>query len=261
MPAMTSTFDLHVHTTKGSRDSSLTPEEMVAEARRIGLAGVLVTEHEGWPREDFEQFARHQDLVLIRGLEVYTNLGHVITLGMDGYESGVFEIGELRRVVERIGGYMILAHPFRFLFDPAGIYTRNILFEDPQAVPETAEDAATHPVFDLVHNLEVVNGGNLEEENRFAQSVAGLWQFRGTGGSDAHSTHGLGKGVTVFDGDIRHERDLIEALREGVYAPAEGFNVGRLNHYHTHQHHAADSIQAQDRSSRAQDTWRLGSAG
>src|ERR1700739_2536203 len=101
---------------------------------------------------------------------------------MDGHGSGVFEIEELARVVSRVGGYMILAHPFRFLFDPAGQYTRNILFPEKKSVPSTPEEAAEHPVFRLVHNVEVVNGGNIESENRLAQRVAAIRGFRGSGG-------------------------------------------------------------------------------
>jgi hypothetical protein len=32
---------------------------------------------------------------------------------------------------------------------------------------------------------------------------------------------------------VRHERDLIEALRAGAFQAAEGFNVGRLIPYRT----------------------------
>ena len=38
---MASVIDLHVHTNQGSPDSSLTPEELVAEAQRLGLDGLL----------------------------------------------------------------------------------------------------------------------------------------------------------------------------------------------------------------------------
>jgi hypothetical protein len=143
-------------------------------------------------------------------------------------------------VVDRLGGYMILAHPFRFLFDPAGQYTRNILFQEKRLVPTTPEQAAEHHVFRLVHNIEVVNGGNIEPENQFAQQVAAVLGFHGSGGSDAHSTQGFGRGVTIFDGDIRHERDLIEALRAGAYHAAEGFNVGRVTPYRTQRGIAID---------------------
>ena len=64
-------FDLHIHTTKGSSDSSLTPEEMVLEADRLGLRGLCITEHAGpWDRHEFQKFAALHSVVLIRAMEV-----------------------------------------------------------------------------------------------------------------------------------------------------------------------------------------------
>ena len=232
---MNSIFDLHVHTMMGSPDSALTPEELVEEAKRLGLTGVMVAEHNGWPRHDFDLFASRQDIVLVRALEVYTPMGHIISLGLDshvtGPSGGIETIKFLRNAVVKLGGYMILAHPFRFLFDPAGVHTQNMLFEDPATVPRTAEEGAIHPIFELVDELEVVNGGNIEIENRFAQEVTRVLGRWGTGGSDAHSTQGMGKGATVFRGEIRNAKDLLEALREGDFTPVEGFHVGRAVSY------------------------------
>ena len=232
---MNSIFDLHVHTMMGSPDSALTPEELVEEAKRLGLTGVMVAEHNGWPRHDFDRFASQQDIVLVRALEVYTPMGHIISLGLEthvtGPSGGIETIKFLRKTVLQLGGYMILAHPFRFLFDPAGVHTQNMLFEDPATVPRTAEEGAIHPIFDLVDELEVVNGGNIEIENRFAQEVVRVLGRWGTGGSDAHSTQGMGKGATVFRGHIRNASDLLEALREGDFTPVEGFHVGSAISY------------------------------
>ena len=231
---MNSIFDLHVHTNQGSPDSALAPEELVEEAVRIGLTGAMVTEHNGWPRHSFEQFREGKGVVLVRALEVYTPLGHIITLGLEshvpGLSSGLDAVRMLRKEVERVGGFMILAHPFRFLFDPPGMY-QNILFEKPADMPRTPEEGAKHPVYELVDEIEVVNGGNIELENRFAQVVTQVLGWWGTGGSDAHSVNGLGKGATLFKGEIRHENDLLEALREGDYVPIEGFHVGRTTYY------------------------------
>ena len=228
---MASVFDLHVHTNQGSADSALTPEEMVTEATRLGLTGIMITEHTGWARPEFEEFAKDQELVLVNSLEMYTPLGHIITLGLDkyvtGYNGDIETIRTLRREVDRVGGVMVLAHPFRHLLESRGNYTQNILFERWDEVPTTPEVAATHPIFDLLDEIEVVNGGNLENENRFAQSVAELLGFQGTGGSDAHSTNGLGKGSTVFPGDIRNQADLLEALKSGEFFPIEGFHLGK----------------------------------
>ena len=85
---LASVMDLHVHTNQGSPDSSLTPEELVAEAARVGLDGVMVTEHVGWPRQDFEAFARSQGMLLVWALENYSPLGHIITLGLDSHVTG-----------------------------------------------------------------------------------------------------------------------------------------------------------------------------
>jgi predicted metal-dependent phosphoesterase TrpH len=232
---MPSLFDLHVHTNQGSPDSGLAPREMVDDARRLGITGIMVTEHDGWPRHDFEAFERTvEDIVLVRALEVYTPLGHVITMGLEGHVAGYGDnievIRILRREVDRVGGFMVLAHPFRFLFDLPH-YTQNMLFQEADKIPKTAEEASKHPVFELVDEVEVVNGGNIEVENRFAQEVAAIHGFWGTGGSDAHSLDGLARGVTAFKGDVRNEADLLEALRAGDFAPIEDFHIGKPSNY------------------------------
>ncbi len=233
---MASILDLHIHSNQGSPDSSLTPKELVAEIERVGLTGGMVTEHLGWPRHDFQEFAKNQRVVLVRALELYTPLGHVIVLGLEGhvtgFNGGIETVRRLRREVDRVGGFMILAHPFRFLFDaPKGYRSQNILFPEAVSFPHTPEAAAQHPIFELVHEVEVVNGGNVDEENRFAEEVARILGWSGTGGSDAHSVNGLGKGSTLFKGDIRNEQDLLEALRAGEFSPVDGFHVGRPTFY------------------------------
>ena len=228
---MGSFFDLHIHTSAGSSDSVLSPHDLVAEARRLGLTGALVTEHNGWERRNFEEFSREQDMVLIRALEVNTEMGHVIALGLDGYASRYLRVAELRKAVKEVGGYMIIAHPFRFLFELESHTMRNILFDGARHIPTKGEEAGSHPVFELVDEIEVVNGCNSESENRFAQEVAMVLGKRGTGGSDAHSTQGIARGSTLFHGDIRGEKDLLEALRSGAFTPVEGFNTGRISYY------------------------------
>ena len=79
----------------------------------------------------------------------------------------------------------------------------------------------------VVHEVEVVNGGGTPRETRFAHDVVNVLGRNGTGGSDAHSAAGLGKGTTSFVGDIRHERDLIDAIRSGEFHAVQDFHVGR----------------------------------
>jgi predicted metal-dependent phosphoesterase TrpH len=226
--ALRHVFDLHVHTTEGSQDSSLKPEDLVNDARRRGIGGALLAEHDGWRNRDFHAFAAESDVVLVHALEVYTDMGHVITLGLRAFEPGMQHLATLRRIVNDCGGFMILAHPFRFLFDPHGLVTRNILFPDPDCLPKTPADALAHPAFALVDEVEVVNAANNDRENRFAAQVARLRGKPGVAGSDAHSVHGLARGATLMHGDIRSERDLLDALRAGAYSPVERSSEGRF---------------------------------
>ncbi len=225
---MATVIDLHVHTTKGSSDSSLSPQEMAEEAKRLGLPGLCVTEHNTlWDRHEFADFARKHDLLLIRGVEVDTDMGHVLVFGLDGYVSGISQIRELRREVDRVKGFMITAHPFRGVHSPGGM-RRPLLYRDGSPLPASIDEAAGHPVFGYADAVEVANGNTVDSENAFARDVAERVSLRGTGGSDAHSVQGLGRCATVFEDDIRSEEQFIQALRLGRYSATHGLRAGSL---------------------------------
>tara|TARA_Y100000294_G_scaffold139359_1_gene132844 strand:- start:903 stop:1586 length:684 start_codon:yes stop_codon:yes gene_type:complete len=221
-------FDLHVHTVKGSSDSSLTPVQLIAEASRIGLDGVCLTEHGGgWENSELAAAFGESGITVIPALEVDTEMGHVLVFGMRRYVPGMHKIGELRRVVNRAGGVMISAHPFRNLFNKEP-YNTNLLYRNGANRLKTAIEASRHPLFEVVDEIEVVNGSNTPEENAFALEVARNLGLPGAGGSDVHSTHGLGRCVTVFDSDVRSESDLVEAIKARAYRPGEEYNTGNL---------------------------------
>lgn len=222
-------FDLHLHTVRGSSDSSLRPEQLIQEAQRIGLDGVCLTEHSGgWEEQELASVFKGSGLTAIRALEVNTEMGHILAFGLHRYVDGMHTASGLRKVVDAAGGVMIAAHPFRNFFNRPP-YNVNLLFKNFNGNrPTTATAASKHPLFELVDDVEVANGSNTDEENQFTLDVARHLGFIGTGGSDAHSTHGIGKCVTVFDGDIHSESDLIDALKSKAFSPAEGLHVGAL---------------------------------
>lgn len=223
MPA----YDLHIHTVKGSSDSSLTVAQLIEEARAIGLDGVGLTEHGGgWDGHEFDRVFEDAGFSVFRGLEVETDMGHVLVYGLHSYVNGIHKANELRRVVDRVGGVMISAHPFRNIFNRPP-YNLNLLFKDSGGYPATPQEALVHPLFELVDGLEVANGSNTDQEDVFAHEVANRLGLGGTGGSDAHSVHGLGRCVTVFDASIRSEADLIEALKAGAFTSDRGFHTRR----------------------------------
>lgn len=226
-------FDLHIHTTKGSSDSSLTPEDMVLEADRLGLRGLCITEHAGpWDRHEFQKFAALHSVVLIRAMEVETDMGHMLAFGLDKYQSGFNKATELRRAATAVGGFVITAHPFRGVLSGNGSRARPLIYQSvPDELPQAPEDAMDHPVFKLADAVEVANGGTVDRENEFALKVADLLDLPVTGGSDAHSLHGLGKFVTEFQDEVTTEAEFLKALHSRQYHPVVGLRSGAVKRY------------------------------
>jgi predicted metal-dependent phosphoesterase TrpH len=226
---MTGTIvDMHVHTVRGAADSSLTPDQLIQEAQRIGLSGVNITEHDRvWESRQIEEFRQKSGLFVSRGMEVSTDLGHMIVIGLEQYIPGIRRAAELRRVLDEAGGFMIVAHPFRHFFDP--VHFRR---DGRPPFDMTPEEAAERmPVFRLVDEIEVANGGTAPRENQFALTVTRLLGKRGIGASDCHSTQGVGYFVTVFEEELRDQAQMLELLHARRFYAAQGLASGDLRPY------------------------------
>ena len=220
--------DMHVHTVRGAADSSLTPDQLVEEARRMGLTGVNISEHDRvWEPHLLQEFRETSGLFVSRGMEVSTDMGHMIVIGLEGYVPGIRRAAELRRVLNEIGGFMTVAHPFRHFFDP--IHFRRDGRPPFDMTPEGA--AERMPVFELVDEIEVANGGSTPRENQFALKVAKVLGKRGIGASDCHSTNGVGYYVTVFEEDLRSQEHMLELLHARRFKPGQGLPAGELREY------------------------------
>lgn len=187
-------IDLHTHTRVGSACSALTPDALVRAAKARGLDGVCITEHDMlWPLEDVERLAREMDFVVLRGIEVTTEVGHVLTFGASRFDPEMATLAALRRIVTRDGGLMFLAHPSR-------------------SYGTLPDDLAAF--FDSV---EAQNGteGMLQNDN--AAALARTLPLPGIGGSDCHSVREVGVCATEFDADVTDEASFLAALRSGAY--------------------------------------------
>ena len=219
-------IDFHVHTLKSS-DSSLSFEHLAREAKRVGLDGVCLTEHDvSWDWREIEALSRAHGIRAFPAMEVSTNLGHVAVFGLKAYRQGMSKVPELRRIVSGEGGYMVAMHPFRRLYDKT--VTRHALFSLTDGLRPTVVEAAAHELFALVDDIEVGNGANTTQENSFACEVAKVLGRPGTAGSDAHSTHGLGCFATEFAVSCNSPEELVRELHAGRYAPMQGLLDGRV---------------------------------
>src|SRR3990172_9019713 len=141
-------IDMHLHTTRGASDSGLSPEDLAIEARKRGLTGIHVTEHDRlWDRHALQEYrAQHADLLVANG-------------------------------------------------------------------------------------IEVLNGANTIRENIFALQVARMLGMPGTGGSDAHSTQGVGVYCVVFEHRLASQEEALAELHAGRFYAAHGLLSGGIQRF------------------------------
>ena len=214
---------MHVHTLGMSSDSELKPLDLPEIARAAGLTGVNLAEHDKvWPRDRQRGYADGHELFVNFGMEVSTDLGHMLAIGLPEYVGGIRRAAKLREELDRVGGFLIVAHPFRYQLDPATVNGRA------NAPILSVEQAAALPVFQLVDAIEVANACNTLQENEFAADVARLLGLPTTGGSDAHSHTGVGHFATGFAEPIGSPRDFLDQLHAGTMEAVHWTASGRL---------------------------------
>src|SRR3990172_2856739 len=221
-------IDMHLHTTRGASDSGLNPAALASEAPTRGLTAVHMSEHDRlWDPFVLEEYRReHLDLLVCNGMEVSTEMGHILTLGLREYVGGIRHAETLRRVADEQGAFLIVAHPFRHYFDP--VYFRR---QGKEPFTLTPEQAAKLPVFQLADAIEVLNGANTPRENLFALRVAKMLGKPGTGGSDAHSTQGIGIYCAVLERNVASQYEFLEELHGGRFHAGHGLLEGDLQRF------------------------------
>ena len=206
-------IDLHTHTLPNSDDSSLSPDELVEAARGLDLDGVCITEHDYfWDPEDILALSRRHNFLVLPGCEVNTDAGHVLVYGLNGYVFGMHKVAFLRRRVQRVGGLMVAAHPYRrrYLEEQA---------QKPDAYRSMVDDACADRFFSLCDAIEVLNGRATDGETRFSLDLGRRLGMGMAGGSDAHRLTHLGNAVTRFHNEVSCLEDLIGEMKAGRYEP------------------------------------------
>jgi predicted metal-dependent phosphoesterase TrpH len=116
-------FDLHVHS-KYSYDSFLSPERIIKIARRKGLDGIAITDH-NTTKGGIEalKINKDKDFQVIEGAEMKTEYGDIIGLFLsEEIRTSKFE--EIMEEIKSQGGLSVLAHPYRQYEFPEEIVDR-----------------------------------------------------------------------------------------------------------------------------------------
>ena len=202
-------IDIHAHTSPASPCSDALVDDLIQQAKDIGLDGICLTDHNYvWSEADLKALRQKHDFLVLGGNEITTDRGDVLVFGYYEDIKNVITLADLRERVLNAGGYMVLAHPFR-----------GFLVVDVNKVGLSAEKAAQRDVFGYVDAMEVHNGKLTPSENDFSHDVAGIVKLPQTGGSDAHKPDEVGVFATRFFADIENETDLVRALHSGRFEP------------------------------------------
>jgi predicted metal-dependent phosphoesterase TrpH len=205
-------IDLHTHTRRFSWDSDLTPDELVDLSKRAGLDGVCLTEHDFfWDEGEVQRLSVKHDFLVIPGVEINTDDGHMLCFGLRSYVYGMHRFPQLAAHLEAAGGIMVAAHPYRRRLQPGNI---NGDFGQDEVARAVAD-----PAFAACSAMERINGRGSERENAFAAACCDTLGLAGTGGSDAHTAPDVGSCATEFESSITSLGDLITALKGGRYTP------------------------------------------
>ena len=189
-------FDIHVHTDI-SACSALSIEEILQNARGLGLDGVCITDHESiGVRDRVAEGLQADGLCLIFGMEYSTADGDFLLFGpVEDLPLGL-EARELLLQFSSLGGVAIAAHPFR-----------------------TDRPTSEFVVRDgLCTIIEGINGRNREIENLCCQAWQSRYGVKLAGGSDAHSLAELGRIVIRMPGPVGNRDEFVEALRRGRFS-------------------------------------------
>ncbi len=214
-------YETHLHTSEASACGVTTGAEAVSAYKKLGYAGIFVTDHFfngncavddnlSWKEKveayclgyehakaaadadpDFSVFFGIEynfsgDEYLIYGITKEWLIAHPEIMNLSHHE--LFEL------IDREGGLMVQAHPFR-----KRSYIKSINL---------------HP--NDVHAVEVYNAANAAEENVQALEYAAEHHLPGTSGSDMHNVDNMHcLGSTVFEKKLESVQDYVALVKSG----------------------------------------------
>lgn len=187
-------IDLHVHT-QYSYDALITPEELFYYAKKRGLDGVAITDHD--TTEGAAKIMGEKGFLIIPGIEVSSMDGHVVGLNVNDRIPQGLSVGETVDRIHEAGGIAVACHPTALFWDSLGKHV--------------------NAKFDAV---EVINSSAFPFRYavKRAMKIASSLRIPQVAGSDAHYAPEIGYAYTIIDAEPEIS-STIEALTRGFCKP------------------------------------------
>jgi predicted metal-dependent phosphoesterase TrpH len=187
--------DLHVHTTY-SKDSLITPKDLVYYAKKRGLNAVAVTDHN--QLEGAYKIAKETDFLIIPGMEVSSADGHIVALNVaELIPRGLSAVETVERI-HRAGGVAIACHPF-------------VLFKG----------CLKEKVCTTFDAIEIINARAFpfKRSVKKATETAERLKLSRVAGTDAHYGPQIGYGYTVIEASEPSVEAIAKAIVDGHCQP------------------------------------------
>ena len=195
-------IQLHLHTTEsvGTRVSveSLTkPKEAIDVAKKNDIDAIAITDHNVTSAfSKIGDYAKKNNIVLIRGVEIDTDSGHIIGLGVDlDIEKKIkkfMPLNEVCDLIKTFGGNIYIPHPFDMRYKGVGI-----------------------KITEIDGIVEVFNSLNIFGfEDKFADFSASKLKRSKVAGADAHMPWMIPLCITVVDSKPE-EYEILKAIKNG----------------------------------------------
>jgi predicted metal-dependent phosphoesterase TrpH len=166
-------YDLHIHS-KYSYDSLLSPKMILKVAKKRGLDGIAITDHNTILGGLATKKENHDpDFEVLIGAEIKTEYGEIIGLHLNK-EINTRDFFEVIDEIKLQGGYSVLAHPYRQNFSP-------------------------EKIVEYVDFIEIFNARSSNLENEKSHELVKKNSKKITAGSDAHSSIEIGRGVCIVE--------------------------------------------------------------
>lgn len=187
--------DLHVHT-GASPDGRGSVVEVLDAAEASGLDVLAVTDHDNLgPSRDVVAAAADRDLLALPGVEVTSQAGHVLGIGVEETVEPHLSIEETVAAIRDAGGVAVIPHPFQKRRHGVG----------------GVEDCDGVETF----NSRLITGRGNRRADAFAEEH-GLPKLAG---SDAHTPAMVARAYTEIAAE-RERAAVLDAIRDGRTTPA-----------------------------------------
>jgi hypothetical protein len=189
--------ELHTHSAL-SYDGRDPVDLLLEQAEAVGLDAIAVTDHDEIDASlEAADKAPEYGLVGIPGIEITSQAGHVLGIGIEEAVPPGLSFGETLDRIHDLGGIAVVPHPYQE--SRSGVMA-NI----------TPEALATADAIE-VYNSRLLTGRG----NRQARTFATEYDMPMTAGSDAHISEMVGQAVTRIDAEERSVDAILDAIAAG----------------------------------------------